>query len=175
MSSDLSQGFAPVSSWTRVNQKALDELENSLRRRVYVYDDSEARAELEQIGPCREELENFAILSFWAVFEETLNTWLAQRTYWAGVSFENDEDVRKGLLRRIQYWTVAEKIDALKPLFGKELANDLHALRRWRDWVAHRKAGPRPSVVDIEMAQSLFISALTRLEMYPKGAAESLV
>lgn len=171
---DLLQGFVPIWSWKRVNQKALDELEKSLRCRLDQQDDSEARAELDQLRPCREELENFVILSLWAVFEETLNTWLAQRTQWSGVTQEMDKGIRDGLLRRIQHWSVAEKIDALKPLFGKDIVQDLHDLRKWRDWVAHRKTGPRPKAVDIEMAQSLFIAALTRLELCPVGVVDAL-
>jgi hypothetical protein len=174
MSSDLLQGFKSVWLWKRINQKALDELENSLRRRVDEQDDSEARGELEQLRPCREELENFAILSLWAVFEETLNTWLAQRTHWAGVSTEDDKDVRRGLLRRIQHWSVAEKIDALQPVFGKKVTQDLHDLRKWRDWVAHRKTWPRPQAIDVDMAESLFISVMTCLEMRPDGMVEAL-
>lgn len=165
MFSEFYQQFAPIWNWQRVSQKALDELESSLRHRWEMHDDSEAHAELEQLRPCREELENFAVLSLWAVFEETLNTWLAQRTHWAGASSGDDQEIRKGLLRRIQYWGIAEKIDCLKPVLGLETIQNLHDVRRWRDWVAHRKTGPRPRAVDLEMAQSLLISALIRLKM----------
>lgn len=175
MNSDLLQGFQPVWNWKRVSQKALDELEASLRRRLEEQEDSEVRGELEQLRPCREELENFTMLSLWAVFEETLNTWLAQRTHWAGASStQEDKKIREGLLRRVQYWSIAEKIDALKSVLGSDIATDLHDLRRWRDWVAHRKTGPRPQAVDIDMAQDLLIAVLTSLESRPNGTPEAL-
>lgn len=175
MSSELLHHFQPVWGWMRTNHKALDALEYNLFRQLEEQEDSGAQAELNQLRLCRQELENFAILSLWAIFEEALNQWLSQRTHWAGVIAAHDQEIRKGLLRRIQYWSIAEKIDALKPVFGKENTSNLHALRSWRDWVAHRKAGPRPEACDIEMAQSLLLAALTRLEMYPAGTAEALV
>ncbi|MBF0257201.1 MAG: hypothetical protein HQL47_12255, partial [Gammaproteobacteria bacterium] len=163
-----------VWTWQFINQKALDELENSLRRRLDEQDDSEARDELEQLRICREELENFAILSLWAVFEETLNSWLAQRTYWAVASEEGDRNIRESLLRRIQHWSMAEKIDALQPVFGNEVTHNLQNLRKWRDWVAHRKTGPRPEAVDADMAESLFSEVIAQLEVYPEDRMVAL-
>ena len=64
-------------------------------------------------------------------------------------------------------------IDVLT-LIGEDVTKNLHAVRKWRDWVAHRKAGARPAAVDLEMAQSLLIAALTRLEMCPIGQAKAL-
>lgn len=168
-------GFEGVWSWRRVNQKALDELEASLRRRLENGEDSEAQDELEQLRPCYEELENFVVLSLWAVFEETLNTWLAQRTQWAGTWTEDDRKIREGLVRRIQHWSITEKIDALQPVFSKDVTQDLHDLRKWRDWVAHRKTGPRPRAIDVDMAESLFIAVITRLEMPRNDKVESLI
>lgn len=175
MNIELLGGFRPVWNWQHTSQKALDVLENQLRQRLHEQGDSEARAQLEQLVPCREELENFAFLSLWAVFEEALNTWLAQRTHWAGGVAPDEERIRSGLLRRIQHWGMAEKIDALQPLLGSDNTQDLHGLRKWRDWVAHRKIGARPQAISIDMAQSLLISAITQLEMSPQGATHALI
>lgn len=175
MNTELLGGFHPVWNWQRTSEKALDALENQLHQRLHEQGDSEARAELEQLAPCREELENFAILSLWAVFEEALNTWLAQRTHWAGVAMQDEEGIRSGLLRRIQHWGMAEKIDALQPLLGTDNTQHLHGLRKWRDWVAHRKIGARPQAISIDMAQSLLISVMTQLEMRPQSITSALI
>lgn len=177
MNSSLDR-FQAVWTWHRVAIHALNVFEQDVQVHPEGHLD-ELQAESQQsilshVGMCREELDDFALLSLWALFEEAVNNWLTQRVKWAGVAPELDAGIRKGLAKRVQHWTIGEKIDALKPLTGEDVTKDLHAVRKWRDWVAHRTAGARPAAVDFEMAQSLFIAVLTRLEMCPMAEAEAL-
>ncbi len=170
--------FQAVWDWHRVAVRAIDVFENEVKQRPESHVDTitseSPQVVLSQIGGCRDEFENFALLSLWALFEEAINDWLTQRVQWASVVPELDEGLRKGLSKRVQHWSITEKIDALKTLIGEDVTKNLHAVRKWRDWVAHRKAGARPAAVDLEMAQSLLIAALTRLEMCPIGQAKAL-
>ena len=165
--------------WYRITLLALDVLEQDIKndpeKHLAQLQAESQNSILKQMGKSREELENFALLSFWALFEEILNEWLAQRTQWSGAGQEFDKNICDGLLRRIQHWGITEKIDALKPLLGQEITKNLHTLRRWRDWVAHRKAGARPVAVDFNMAQSLIVAALTALELYPDDKQQAIV
>lgn len=175
--------FEAVWSWHRVACCALNVFEKALNNpEKHLSELAELAAESESsvllhLGICRAEMENFALLSLWAIFEEAINDWLTQRVKWVGVASELpelDEDIRKGLAKRVQHWTIGEKIDALKKLIGEDSAKDLHAVRKWRDWVAHRKTGARPIAVDFEIAQSLLIGVLMRLETCPESDAEAL-
>ncbi len=177
MNSSLDR-FQAVWRWHRIAVRALDVLENEVKQRpeshVEAITGESQQVVLTQVGDCRDELENFALLSLWALFEEAINDWLTQRVQWVGAVPELDEGMRKGLSKRVQHWSISEKIDALKALIGEDVTKDLHAVRKWRDWVAHRKAGARPAAVDFEMAQSLLTTALASLEMCPIGEAEAL-
>ena len=179
MTSSFDERLRSVWTWQRTAARALALFEREVGEQPERHLDTRwATTEQEllgQIGRCRSELEDFALLSHWAIFEEFVNDWLIRRTHWAGVSSEKDDRVRKWLSRRIQHWSFEEKLTALKPILGEELALELNALRRWRDWVAHRKQEPRPEALDFDQAQSLLTAALTRLEMMPVNAAEVLV
>lgn len=179
MTSSFDERMRSVWTWQRTAARALDLFEREVSEQPNRHLDTRwATTEQEllgQIGHCRSELENFALLSHWAIFEEFVNDWLIRRTHWAGVSLESDDRVRKGLSRRIQHWGFEEKLITLKPILGDKLAMELNALRRWRDWVAHRKQESRPESLDFDQAQSLMIAALTRLELMPVNAAEVLL
>jgi len=179
MTSNFDKRLRSVWTWQRTAARALDLFEREVGEQPERHLDARwATTEQEllgQIGRCRSELEDFALLSHWAIFEEFVYDWLIRRTYWAGVSSEKDDCVRKGLSRRIQYWSFEEKLTALKPILGKELALELNALRRWRNWVAHGKQEPRPVSFNFDQAQSLLTAALTRLESVPVNAAKVLV
>lgn len=175
MSSDFFEKFNSVWVWKRISQKALDELEISLRNRLDTESDSEAHDELMQLKTCREEFENFTVLSLWTVFEEFLNTWIAKRTQWVSTSTEYDETIRSSLLRRIEYWGIAEKINTLKPIIGSEHIKDLHRLRLWRNWIAHSKVGARPEAMDVEMIESLFRSIVIQLERLSHDESKALL
>lgn len=71
-------------------------------------------------------------------------------------------------------WKTGEKIDALKPLIGKEAAIELQKTLNWVA-VAHRKVGPRLGAADSEMAQRLLVAVLTRLELCLVGEPEALL
>lgn len=177
MNSSLDR-FQAVWTWHRVAVRALNVFEQDVKVHPEGHLD-DLRAESQQsvlvhVAMCRDELEDFVLLSLWALFEEALNDWLAQRVKWAGVTSEFDQGIRSGLAMRVQRWDISEKIKALNPLIGEETAKSLRAVLEWRNWVAHRKTGARPAAVDLEMAQSLFIAVLTRLELCPVREAEAL-
>jgi len=172
MNSSLDR-FQAVWNWHRVAYRALDVFERDVRTHPEDHLDA-LRAESQQTallntGMCRDELEDFALLSLWAVFEDAINAWLIQHVRWIDVQDAFDQKMRSQLTKRLERWSVEEKIDVLKPLVGVEAAQNLQAIRRWRDWVAHRKTTARPEAVDFESAQSIFVAVLTRLEMTPDG------
>lgn len=177
MASSLER-FDAVWSWYRVSVQALEVFEVEARERPerHLRDlAAESQQEvLAGIGTSRDELENFALLSLWAVFEETINGWLLRRIHWIQATPESDRRITTGLQRQVIHWRVAEKIDALALLIGEDAARNLQTVRKWRDWVAHRKTGPRPTAVDFETAQTLFEAVLTELEDCPQGESASL-
>ncbi len=168
------QRFLDILNWMPIGQKALDAPQADLRKRMKTDEDSEAREELGHVGSCRGALEDFAILSMGAVFEELLNTWLIQRLRWVGASTEDDSEIRQGLLRRIQSWSIAEKIDALQPIL-QEQTKDLQELRKWRNWVAHDKKSPRPTAIDVDSAVTLLEAVMTKLPLCPHDRMEPLI
>ena len=165
--------FDSVLAWYRVSTQALDVFEVEARERPERHV-AEVAAESQQevlagIGASREELENFALLSLWAMFEEVINDWLLRRVRWVRSGENLDPRLQAGLARQVTHWRTAEKIEALAMLLGEETARDLQTVRKWRDWVAHRKRGARPTAVDFETAQALFDAVLTQLEACPMG------
>lgn len=171
MSSNFER-FEAVWMWHRVAVRALDVFEHSAvehpQQHIEALQTESPASVLAGIQTCREEMENFALLSLWALFEEAINDWLIQRVRWVGAAVPAlDNGIRQALQRRIQHWTIGEKIDALKAVVGDDTTRELHKVRKWRDWVAHRKAGARPAACDFEMAQSLFTAVLAELERCP--------
>lgn len=169
---------ASVLAWYRLTNRALDVFEVEARERPEqhlqaVVADSKQLV-LAGIGTCRDELENFALLTLWSMFEETINEWLVGRVRWMRTRPEGDPGLQAGLERQLRFWRVSEKIDALGVLIGADAAKDLQTVRQWRDWVAHRKTDARPTAVDFETAQSLIAAALNALDECPTGEAVGL-
>lgn len=173
--------FQAVWDWYQVAVHALDVFEEDIQlnpdRHLAMLGVDAVQSISLNLQSSRDELENFALLSLWALFEEAVNDWFAQRIFWAGSAAELDEMIRGSLLKRIQHWTIVEKIDALKQLLGGDVVRDLHAVRKWRDWVAHRKlnSDARPQVVEFSVVQVLFIDALSNMNAYPSVGAKGLI
>ncbi len=178
MTSNLDR-FDAVWTWHRVATHALDLFETEVRdhpeKHLNALAAQSQQDVLSHVSVGRDELENFALLSLWALFEEAINDWLAQRTQWVGGVQDCDQTLRGGLLRRIQHWSIGEKIDAFKPLLGSEFVKNLHTIRTWRDWVAHRKKGPRPAAVDFATAQTLLEETVRQLQACSSKSAQALV
>jgi hypothetical protein len=178
MASPFNDRLRAVWQWQRTAARALDGFEREVREQPERYIDPQWATNeqelLQQIGRCREELEDFALLSHWAIFEAFVNDWWIRRTRWADIHPDADEKVKSGLAKRIEHWSFEDKLMALKPWLGDELTAQLNALRRWRDWVAHRKQGPRPDTLDFDQAQSLLIAAITKFELVGDGVEEEL-
>ena len=171
--------FESVWAWHRVATLALDHFEAEIRKDFDAWADAFAgdshHCIVSSVNASRDELDNFVLLSTWAIFEQSVNDWLASRTYWA-LGVENcDKSFRLGLLRRIEHWTVSEKIDALKPLLGNELIEDLHCLRRSRDWVAHRKSNcDKPRGLALSSLQLTIEEVLNRMSFCSQGELQAL-
>lgn len=110
------------------------------------------------ITACKQAVEDFAILSMWAVFERRLIARLegeCQKMQGTQPS-EFNRGVFEKVCNVVEYWRIDEALDLIKPLVGGDIAGQAKGIKKYRDWVAHRN--PRketPARVDPQTAREI--------------------
>ncbi|MCL4408019.1 MAG: hypothetical protein M1542_01500 [Thermotogae bacterium] len=98
----------------------------------------------------REEIDDFAILSMVAVFEQKLVSILED--VYAGIR-ENQEGLKSDLLeffheKALKRWHFEDILELFKDFVNDELFDQIKSIYKYRNWVAHGKYTEKPTSLD---------------------------
>ncbi|AFM26903.1 hypothetical protein [Desulfomonile tiedjei] len=89
---------------------------------------------------CRKEVEDYAIVALWAVFERFLIEYLQTKglplrdvppTAFSEPFFEKFEI-------EVERWRIVEILDLFKPIIDPDLLGKAKQIKKYRDWLAHK-------------------------------------
>jgi hypothetical protein len=119
-------------------------------RNFLTQNDSSIDDLLRTIETAKEENENYAILSMWAIFEQCVQEYIECSTRFMAYSALTNsslemtmgvKELETYIIGKSERWTLNEKLQvALIPLIGGEKTKRLELIKKYRDWVAHRSS-----------------------------------
>lgn len=96
----------------------------------------------------RDQIEDLAVLAMWAAFERYIIEQIQNRQSRLATTHppEFARSLAKKFAQSVERWPVGEILDLFKKEVGDDLLRSTQAIKKYRDWVAHRnpKKAPPP-------------------------------
>jgi hypothetical protein len=112
-------------------------------------------------------IDDFVIVSLWAVFERKLLEYVQSEGRMLLQKIPNDfnTQVHKKVENEMEYWKADEILDLFKTVVSAELIGNAKQVKRYRDWIAHKnpKKGP-PANVPPQTAYRILSDIITTVD-----------
>lgn len=133
------------------------------------------------IQESRKHIDDYLILSLWAVFERNLFDCAVRESQRIlnnnPTSFT--QEIQKKIERELEYWRVDDVLDIFKVMIGNsqlidsQLIGQAKQIKCYRDWIAHKNPKKPPLVNVVPQTAYRILQKITRiLETHPATAIE---
>jgi hypothetical protein len=119
----------------------------------------------------RGSVEDFLIVSLWAVFERTLLEYvqLEGRKLLRNIPTKFNTQVHKKVDNEMEYWKSDDILDLFKAVVSPDLIGNAKQVKKYRDWIAHKnpKKGA-PQNVPPSTAYRILSAIMSEVEQHPE-------
>ncbi len=116
-------------------------------------------------------IDDFVIVSLWAVFERKLLEYVQAegRRLLQKMPSNFNAQIHKKVQNEMEYWKTDEILDLFKTVVNAELIGNAKQVKRYRDWIAHKnpKKGP-PANVPPQTAYRILSDIIAAVDQHPE-------
>ncbi len=116
-------------------------------------------------------IDNFVIVSLWAVFERKLLEYVQAegRKLLQNIPSKFNAQIHKKVENEMEYWRTDDILDLFKTVVSTELIGNAKQVKKYRDWIAHKnpKKGLPPNVPP-QTAYRILSDIIEAVEQHPE-------